>query len=98
MPQYRLEVWRDERLWCRIEADAAHAREAVADLAARLPSAEGYRLALSVADAERRLLRAEDGRIEVLAREPLWRPMPLEALERPAERRGGGRYAGCRLA
>ena len=80
MTLYRLTVWRDGRLWCQIDADTPWAREAMSDVAARFAADDGYRLELAVATEERRLLSAQGGRIDVIAREPLLQPLALDAL------------------
>ena len=80
MTLYRVTVWRNERLRCQIDADTPWAREAMADVAARFAPGDGYRLELAVATEERRLLSAQGGRIDVIAREPLLQPLALDAL------------------
>lgn len=79
MPHYRLLVRRHDKPWGHFDADTVEALDAIRDIAARLPADDGYHLELLLARDERRWLESGPGGLRVLAREPLFHPVPLHA-------------------
>lgn len=70
--QYRFIVWRDDRLWCRIDVDSHWASEVAQDITVRFPTAEGYRIERFVATQERRIVESGPDGMRLLVREPLY--------------------------
>ncbi len=78
MDTYRLVIRRHDRLLGHFESGAPWSREAVEDIAARLPAADGYRLELLVASGERRLLESSRDGIRVLSSDLLFTTTSLD--------------------
>ncbi|MGY6270597.1 cytoplasmic protein [Achromobacter denitrificans] len=76
MPVYRLVIKRNGRLVGHFETTAASTLDDCIDIASRLPSQDGYRLDIQVADGERRLLESTPAGIRLLASEILFRALP----------------------
>lgn len=79
MQKYRLTIQHHGRLLGHFESDVPWAREAVRAIAGCLGEL-GYDLELQVAEGERRLLESSPAGIKLLASEPLFRPVALDAL------------------
>ena len=77
MQIHRLIIHRNERLLGHFDSDVPWSLEAVQDIAARLPEADGYRLELLVASGERRILESSPSGVRVLASDPLLTPATL---------------------
>lgn len=72
MQTYRLNIRRHGKLLGHFESNASGSLDAVKDIAARLPEAEGYFLELLVAKDERRLLESGPDGIRVLCSSPVF--------------------------
>ncbi|MFS2122719.1 cytoplasmic protein [Pseudomonas sp. Pseusp97] len=79
MHKYRLIIHRHGQLLGHFDSDLPWARDAVRAIAQSLDG-QHFDLELQVADSERRLLESSPAGLKVLASEPLFRPVPLDAL------------------
>ena len=79
--QYRVNVWKNDRLWCRIDVDSPWAHEVVQDLLSRFPSKKGYFAELLVATEDRRILESSPDGVRLLACEPIYEPVTLQNME-----------------
>lgn len=77
MQIHRLIIHRNERLLGHFDSDVPWSREAVQDIAARLPKADGYRLELLVASEQQRVLESGPNGVRLLYSTPLFTPTSL---------------------
>lgn len=72
--QYRINVWKNKRLWCRIDVDSPWAHEAIQDLLFRFSPEKGYCSELLVATEDRRIFESGPDGVRLLACEPIYEP------------------------
>lgn len=77
MQTHRLIIHHHDRLWGHFDSSVPWSLQAVQDLAARLPEADGYRLELLVSRGEQRLLESSPDGVRVLYSNPLFIPVTL---------------------
>ncbi|WP_406625200.1 cytoplasmic protein [Acidovorax sp. SDU_ACID1] len=78
MHTYRLVIRRHDKPLGHFESSTPWSREAVEDIAARLPAADGYRLELLIANGERRLLESGPDGIRVLSTDLIFTTTSLD--------------------
>ena len=79
--QYRINVWKNNRLWCRIDIGSPWAHEAVQDLLPRFPPEQGYFAELLVAIEDRRIFESGPDGVRLLACEPIYEPVAPQNTE-----------------
>lgn len=72
MTTYRLDIFRFGRLIGQLQSEAPWAKEAIGDVAQRLPEKDGYSTKLFIAHDERRILETGPSGLRVISREPLF--------------------------
>lgn len=75
--QYCVNVWKNDRFWCRIETDSPWARDVVDDLLSHFPAEQGYLVELLVATEDRRIFENGPDGVRLLACKPIYRPVTL---------------------
>jgi hypothetical protein len=78
--QFRINVWKNKRLWCRIETDCPWADEVVYDLLTKLLVEEGYSFEFFMATDERRIIESSKDGVRLLVREPIYKPISIADL------------------
>ncbi|MGO3741747.1 cytoplasmic protein [Kerstersia sp.] len=73
MQTYRLIIQRHGKLLGHFESAASWSRDAIADIASRLPASDGYQIELQVEDGERRIVESTPAGIRLLAREAFFK-------------------------
>lgn len=82
MKSYRLTIYHHDQLLGHFESDLPWSLTAVSKVAGNLNPVDGYRLELFQADEEKRLLESGPDGIKVLAREPIFKAIPLSNLNK----------------
>lgn len=75
--QYLILVWKNKRLWCRVEVDCPWSNEVVRDILSRLPAKNGYSFEFFMAVDERRIIESYQDGVRLLVREPVYKPVSL---------------------
>jgi len=75
--QFLINVWKNKRLWCRIETDYPWADEVVQDILKNLLVEEGYAFEFFMATDERRIIESSHDSVRLLVREPIYKSISI---------------------
>lgn len=79
--RYRLIVWKDFRLWCKVETHGPMAKDVVRDMMALLSAQAGYSIEIQVSHEENRILETGPHGTRLLAIEPIFTTVDINSLE-----------------
>lgn len=79
--RYRIIVWKDLRLWCRIDSHGPFAKEAMKEMLALLSAQDGYSVEIQISHDDKRILETGPNGIRLLATEPIFNTVELDFVD-----------------
>lgn len=79
--RYRIVVWKDFRLWCKVDMHGPIAKEAMEEMISLLNAQSGYSVELQISHDDRRILETSPSGTRLLAVEPIFTTVEVNSLE-----------------